>query len=136
MPEDFVRFGLIPELIGRLPVVVALDELDEKALIRILTEPKNSLVKQYTKMFEMDDVRLQFTPEAITAMAKEALKRGTGARGLRSIMEKTMMDTMFEAPSDESIKVCTVTKDAVEGKAAPILEGSAPALKEGEKESA
>lgn len=123
MPEDFVRFGLIPELIGRLPVVVALDELDEEALIRILTEPKNSLVKQYTKMFEMDGVKLNFTPEAITAMAQLALKRGTGARGLRSIMEKTMMDTMFEAPSMEDIKTCTVTKDAVEGSAKPILEG-------------
>ena len=125
MPEDFVRFGLIPELIGRLPVVVALDELDEEALVRILTEPKNSLVKQYTKMFEMDGVKLNFTPEAITAMAQLALKRGTGARGLRSIMEKTMMDTMFEAPSMEGIKTCTVTKDAVEGITKPILEGEA-----------
>ena len=121
LPEDLVKFGLIPELVGRLPIVVTLDDLDEEALIRILTEPKNSLVKQYKKLFELDGVKLDFDEEALKEMAHLAAGRGTGARGLRSIMEKTMMDTMFEMPSDESVTGCRVTKDAVDGKEQPLL---------------
>ncbi len=121
MPEDLVKFGLIPELIGRLPVVVTLDDLDEEALVKILTEPKNALVKQYKKLFEMDGVELRFDEDAIREMAKRAIERKTGARGLRSIMEHTLRDTMFEVPSDEKINVCHVTKEAVEGKKKPLL---------------
>ena len=115
MPEDFVKFGLIPELIGRIPVVVALEELDEDALVRILTEPKNSILKQYTKLFEMDDVKLTVDEDALREMAKEAIERKTGARGLRSIMERTVMDPMYEVPSDSSVAECIVSKDTVLG---------------------
>lgn len=116
MPQDFVKFGLIPELIGRIPVVVSLDSLDEDALVRILVEPKNSLVKQYTAMFEMDGVRLTVTDEALREIAHEAVERKTGARGLRSIVEKTMIDAMYQIPSDESIVECVITPEAVQGK--------------------
>lgn len=119
MPEDFIKFGLIPEFIGRVPVVVSLDALDEDALVRILTEPKNSLVKQYKKMLELDGVTLDFEDGALREMAKKALERKTGARGLRSIMEKTMMDVMFEAPSDPLIQECEVTKASVDGLEGP-----------------
>ena len=128
MPQDLIKFGIIPELVGRLPVVVSLEDLDEEALIRILKEPKNSLVKQYTKLFELDNVDLRFDDDALRAMAKAALERGTGARGLRSVMEKTMMNTMFEMPSDETIKECIVTKEAVEGSVQPELIKEEPAL--------
>ena len=120
-PQDLVKFGLIPEFVGRVPVVVALDSLDEKALVRILTEPKNALVKQYKKLFEMDEVDLEFTPQAVEAIAKKSFERKTGARGLRSIIEEVMMDTMYTIPSDDNVAKCTITEDAVGGKAEPVL---------------
>ena len=115
MPEDLTKFGIIPEFIGRVPVTVSLDFLDEKALERILTEPKNALVKQYKKLFELDGVKLTFTDEAVNAIAKQAVKRKTGARGLRAIMEDTVMDIMYETPSDESIEECIINEDVVNG---------------------
>ena len=114
LPQDFVKFGLIPEFIGRVPITVSLDNLDRDALIRILQEPKNSLVKQYTKLFELDGVDLTFDEEAIGAIADKALERKTGARGLRAIMENVMLDLMYSIPSDDSISDCTITKDMVE----------------------
>ncbi len=122
LPQDLVKFGLIPELIGRLPVTVALDYLDQEALIRILTEPKNAITKQYKSLFAMDDVELEFTPEALEAIAVLSQKRKTGARGLRAIMESVMMDYMFRVPSDARIGRCTITKEAVEGSADAELE--------------
>ena len=119
MPQDLTKFGLIPEFVGRVPVMVSLDLLDEDALVRILTEPKNALVKQYQKLFELDDVKLEFTPEAVHEIAHMAVERKTGARGLRAIMESVMMDTMYEVPSDSNVGICTVTKDAVDGKEKP-----------------
>ncbi|MDO4805202.1 MAG: ATP-dependent Clp protease ATP-binding subunit ClpX [Lachnospiraceae bacterium] len=119
MPEDFVKFGLIPELIGRIPVVVSLDGLDEDALVRILIEPKNSLIKQYKALFEMDGVRLTVEEDAMREIAHETVIRKTGARGLRAIMEKTMMDAMYQVPSDMSISEVIVTKESVDGRAAP-----------------
>ena len=121
LPEDFVKFGLIPEFIGRVPVNVSLNPLDKDALVKILTEPKSALVKQYQKLFEMDGVELKFTDDALEAIAEKAIARNTGARGLRSIMESLMMDTMYEIPSDSTIGICTITKDVVEGKSAPEL---------------
>lgn len=122
LPQDFVKFGLIPEFIGRVPVSVGLDLLDEDALVRILTEPKNAITKQYKKLFEMDNVELEFEEDAIRAIAKRSVERKTGARGLRAIMEETMMDTMFEIPSESLVRKCIITKDAVEGTGKPILE--------------
>ncbi|MBO5082180.1 MAG: ATP-dependent Clp protease ATP-binding subunit ClpX [Lachnospiraceae bacterium] len=119
-PQDLVKFGLIPEFIGRVPINVSLEGLDEEALVRIMTEPKNALVKQYKALFELDNVQLEFEEEAIREIAKEAHERKTGARGLRSIMEKTMMDLMFRIPSDETMTECIVTKEAVLGESAPI----------------
>ena len=119
-PQDFVKFGLIPEFIGRVPINVALQGLDREALIRILKEPKSALVKQYQKLFEFDDVELQFEDDAIETIADKALERKVGARGLRSIMESVMMDVMYQIPSDESIKTCIITKEAVEGTGEPI----------------
>ena len=113
LPQDFVKFGLIPEFIGRVPITVSLDNLDREALIRILKEPKNSLVKQYTKLFELDGVDLSFDEEAIGAIADKALERKTGARGLRAIMENVMLDLMYRIPSAEDISDCTITKDMV-----------------------
>lgn len=121
LPEDFVKFGLIPELVGRLPVNVGLDLLDEKALEKILVEPKNAITKQYQKLFEMDEVKLTFTPEAVTAAAQCAVERKTGARGLRAIMENAMMDVMYEVPSDDTIAECIITKEAIEGTGKPEL---------------
>ena len=115
MPQDLTKFGLIPEFIGRVPVTVTLDLLDEKALERILTEPKNALVKQYKKLFELDGVELKFTDEAISTIAKLAVERKTGARGLRAIIENAVMDTMYETPSDETIKACIINEDVVNG---------------------
>lgn len=119
MPGDFVKFGLIPELIGRIPVIVSLDGLDEEALIRILKEPKNSLIKQYTALFEMDGVTLRVEEEALKAIAHETVIRKTGARGLRAIMEKTMVNAMYNVPSDGTITEVIVTKESVDGKSDP-----------------
>ena len=114
LPQDFVKFGLIPEFIGRVPITVSLDSLDRDALIRILKEPKNSLIKQYTKLFELDGAGLEFDEKAIEAIADKALERKTGARGLRAIMEAVMLDLMYRIPSDESISRCVIDKDLVE----------------------
>ena len=122
LPQDLVKFGLIPELVGRVPVTVALEMLDEEALIRILTEPKNAIVKQYQKMLELDGVDLTFDEEALKAVAETSLKRKTGARGLRAIMENIMMDIMYKAPSDDSLKACRITADAVKGIGEPECE--------------
>ena len=121
MPQDLVKFGLIPEFIGRVPVHVALDMLDEEALISILRDPKNALTKQYQKLFELDGVELEFEEEALRVFAKRALEYKTGARGLRSIMEKTLLETMYQMPSDESILKCIVTKESAEGTEQPSL---------------
>ena len=123
LPQDLVKFGIIPELVGRVPINVTLDQLDREALIRILTEPKNSIVKQYQKLLELDGVDLQFDQESLEKIADISLDRKTGARGLRAIMENVMMDTMYHVPSDESIKTCLITKDVVEGKREPIYNG-------------
>ena len=120
LPQDLVKYGLIPELVGRLPVTVSLDLLDKEALIRILTEPKSAIVKQYQKLLELDGVKLEFDRDALTAIAETTLARKTGARGLRAIMENIMMDTMFTVPSDETIKECRITKDVVLGKGKPL----------------
>lgn len=122
IPTDLQKFGLIPELIGRLPVLVTLNPLDEEAMIHILTEPKNALVKQYQKMLGIDDVKLTFTDDALKAIAEEALRRKTGARGLRSIIERIMLDVMFDAPSRKDVEECIVTKESV-------VDGKAPQLK-------
>lgn len=120
-PEDLLKFGLIPELVGRLPVFSTLDMLDKDALVSILTEPKNALVKQYTKLFEIDGVKLEVTPEAVAEIAQKALDRKTGARGLRSIMEEAMLDIMYDIPSEGNICKCIITKDSILKKATPEL---------------
>jgi len=120
-PEDLVKFGLIPEFIGRLPVVATLDELNDTALIRILQEPKNALIKQFKKLFEIEGVNLRFTDSAVAAIAKESSKRKSGARGLRSILENCMLDIMFEIPSIENVKECVIGEDVVLNKEDPIL---------------
>ena len=122
LPQDLVKFGLIPEFVGRVPVTVSLDLLDKEALIRILKEPKNSLIRQYHKLFELDDVELDFTPDAVEAIAEKSLQRKTGARGLRAIVEKTLLDLMYRIPSNENITKCTVTKEFVNGEADALLE--------------
>ena len=122
LPQDLVKFGLIPELVGRLPVTVSLNMLDKNALVRILTEPKSAIVKQYQKLLELDGVRLVFDREALNTIAETSLARKTGARGLRAIMENIMMDTMFKVPSDETIKECRITKDVVKGTGKPLYE--------------
>ncbi|MDO4291874.1 MAG: ATP-dependent Clp protease ATP-binding subunit ClpX [Eubacteriales bacterium] len=120
-PQDLVKYGLIPEFVGRVPINVSLEGLTREALIQILTKPKNALVKQYQKLFGFDHVKLSFEEEAIEAIADRALERKTGARGLRSIMEKTMMDVMFQIPSDPSITQCIITKESVEGTSLPMV---------------
>jgi ATP-dependent Clp protease ATP-binding subunit ClpX len=120
-PEDLIKFGLIPEFIGRLPIVTALHELDDKALVRVLTEPKNALTKQYQRYFEMENVKLKFTPEALQAVAQEANKRKSGARGLRAILEEVMMDLMYEIPSRKDIREVVITGDAIMKHEAPII---------------
>lgn len=120
-PDDLVKFGLIPEFIGRLPVIATLDELDEAALMQILTEPKNALTKQYAKLFEMEDVELEFRPDALTAVAKKAMERKTGARGLRSIMEDVLLDTMFEVPSSKDITKVVIDEGVIAGENKPLL---------------
>ncbi len=125
-PEDLLKFGLIPEFIGRLPVLVTLNSLDEDALMRILTEPKNALVRQYSKLLSFDSVELEFTEDALRTIAKQALERKSGARGLRAIIEGVMTDTMYELPSMENVKKCVITKEAVLGQAKPTLIFAAP----------
>jgi ATP-dependent Clp protease ATP-binding subunit ClpX len=120
-PEDLIKYGLIPEFLGRLPIVATLNELSEDSLIRILKEPKNSLIKQYQKLFEMEEVNLRFTDSALSAIAQEAVKRKSGARGLRAIMEKCMLDIMYDIPSIENVKECVIGEDVVLHKEAPIL---------------
>ena len=120
-PEDLLKFGLIPEFIGRLPVLVSLDALDEDALVRIMKEPKNALIKQYKKLFDLDHVELEIEDEAIVAIAKKAIERKTGARGLRSIFEKAMTDIMFDIPSRDDVKKCIVTKETIENQQEPVL---------------
>ncbi len=122
IPQDLVKFGLIPELVGRLPVLTALNGLDENALVRILEEPKDSLIKQYKKLFEMDGVILEFGENALLEIARKAIERHTGARGLRSIMEELLKNLMYEAPSDETISKIIITADAVTGKGEPVVE--------------
>ena len=119
-PEDLLKFGLIPEFIGRVPVIATLDDLDEEALMRILTEPKNALVRQYQRLFEMEDVQLTFAEEAMRTIAKKAIDRKTGARGLRSIMEGILLDTMFELPSLRGVEEVVISSEVVEGKARPL----------------
>lgn len=119
-PEDLQRFGLIPEFIGRLPVIATLEDLDEKALIEILTQPKNALLKQYQKLFDMENVSLTFTPEALTGVARRAIGRKTGARGLRSIMESILLDTMFELPNLRGVEEVVINAEVVEGNAEPL----------------
>ena len=119
-PQDLVKFGLIPEFVGRVPICVSLRGLDREALVKILREPKNALIKQYQKLFDMDEVQLSFEDEAIEAIADKAFERKTGARGLRPIMESVMMDTMYKIPSDDTIEECIITKEAVDGDSEPL----------------
>jgi ATP-dependent Clp protease ATP-binding subunit ClpX len=121
MPEDLLKFGLIPEFIGRLPVITTVSKLDRPALIQILTEPKNALIKQYQKMFQLDGVELSFEPEALETVAELALERGTGARGLRAIVEEALQPVMFEIPSRQDIASVVITGDVIKGKGNPIL---------------
>lgn len=120
-PEDLLKFGLIPEFVGRLPVMVTLEELDKESLVQILTEPKNALVKQYKELFHMDDVELEFEPDALELIAKKAIERKTGARGLRGIIEETILDIMYEMPSRDDIEKCVITKETIENKGEPTL---------------
>jgi ATP-dependent Clp protease ATP-binding subunit ClpX len=120
-PEDLIKYGLIPEFLGRLPVIATLDELRESSLIRILSEPKNALIKQFKKLFELEGVNLRFTDSALAAIAKEALKRKSGARGLRSILESSMLDIMYQIPSVDSVKECVISEDVILRKEEPIL---------------
>ncbi len=121
IPQDLVKFGLIPEFVGRVPINVSLHGLDRDALVRILREPKNALIKQYKKLFDLDEVKLTFEPDAIEMIAEQAFERKTGARGLRSIMEKAMMDVMYRIPSDDTISECVITKGAIEGTSEPLI---------------
>ncbi|HEY7717574.1 MAG TPA: ATP-dependent Clp protease ATP-binding subunit ClpX, partial [Pedococcus sp.] len=139
MPEDLMKFGLIPEFIGRLPVITTVSPLDSDALVKILTEPRNALVKQYKKMFEIDGVELEFTDDAIEAVAEQALKRGTGARGLRAIMEEVLLPVMFDVPSDDGIAKVVVTREVVLENVLPTIvrrDESQPAAKRPRKRSA
>ncbi|HHW98069.1 MAG TPA: ATP-dependent Clp protease ATP-binding subunit ClpX [Firmicutes bacterium] len=120
-PADLLKFGLIPEFVGRVPVIATLDDLDEEALVRVLTEPKNALTKQYQRMFELDGVTLEFKEEALRAVAKEAIARNTGARGLRSILEKAMLEVMYDIPSRTDVKKCVVTEEAIANQEPPLL---------------
>src|SRR5437016_167854 len=120
-PEDLLKYGLIPEFVGRLPVIATLHDLDETALIRILREPKNAITRQYQKYFDLEKVRLKFTDDAVTAIAKEALKRGTGARGLRAILEEVMLEIMYELPSIQGLKECIITREVILDHERPVL---------------
>ena len=126
-PEDLIKFGLIPEFVGRLPVVATLEELDEAALVKILTEPKNAITKQFKKLFEMEGVELEVRPDALMAIARRALKRKTGARGLRTIMESVLLDTMYELPSLENVSKVVVDESVINHATEPYLIYSAPA---------
>ncbi|MCR4933215.1 MAG: ATP-dependent Clp protease ATP-binding subunit ClpX [Lachnospiraceae bacterium] len=128
-PQDLIKFGLIPEFVGRVPINVTLEGLDEEAMLRILKEPKNALIKQYKKLFNMDNVELEFEDDAVLAIAKKAMEQKTGARGLRSILENIMMDVMFKIPSDDTIIKCTITKECVTGNAEPITVRAGKGLK-------
>ncbi|MDB5688946.1 MAG: clpX [Sphingomonas bacterium] len=119
-PEDLLKFGLIPEFVGRLPVIATLEDLDEPALVKILSEPKNALVKQYHKLFDMEAVKLGFTDEALVAVARRAIERKTGARGLRSILESILLDTMFDLPGMDGVNEIMIDKDVVEGRKEPV----------------
>src|SRR5258705_2453979 len=120
-PEDLLKYGLIPEFVGRLPVIATLHDLDEPALVRILKEPKNAIIKQYQKYFDLEKVRLKFTDDAVAAIAKEALKRGTGARGLRAILEEVMLEIMYELPSIQGLKECVITREVILNRERPVL---------------
>ena len=120
-PEDLLKYGLIPEFIGRLPILASLDDLNEKALIEILTIPRNALIKQYKKIYEIENVKLTFTKDALSAIAKKAIKRKTGARGLRSILEEILLDSMYDIPSDNNINEVVLNEDVVIGKSKPIV---------------
>jgi len=120
-PDDLIQFGLIPELVGRLPVITPLEELPREALLEILTKPRNALVKQYTKLFEMDDIRLKFQADALEAIVDRAVKRKTGARGLRSVMESALLPIMFDLPSRNDVAECVVTREVVEHGKEPML---------------
>ena len=120
-PEDLLKFGLIPEFIGRLPLIATLSDLDEDALVRILVEPKNALTKQYKKLFELENVQLRFTDGALKAVARQAIDRKTGARGLRAILEKTMLDSMFDIPSEPDIKEVVISEDTIKKGESPLV---------------
>ena len=120
-PDDLLKYGFIPELVGRLPVMCSLEELDEHALIRILTEPRSALCKQYKRIFELEGIRLDFEEDALEAVAAQALKRNTGARGLRSVLEDKMLDLMYDLPSRKDVKACTITSDFILAGAEPLL---------------
>ncbi|MDI7251711.1 MAG: ATP-dependent Clp protease ATP-binding subunit ClpX, partial [Actinomycetota bacterium] len=132
MPQDLLKFGMIPEFVGRVPIIVTLDALTEDDLVRILLEPKNALVKQYKKFFEFDGVELRFTEGALRAVARKAMQRNTGARGLRAILEECLLDVMYELPSRNDIIRCVVTKDTIERGTEPTLVTSAGDYKDEE----
>ncbi|HHT49286.1 MAG TPA: ATP-dependent Clp protease ATP-binding subunit ClpX [Firmicutes bacterium] len=136
MPEDLLKYGMIPEFVGRLPIIVSLDALDEAALIRILTEPKNALIKQFKKMMELDGVELEFTADSLEAIAVQTMKRNSGARGLRAIIEKLLLDVMYEIPSRTDVKKCVITREMVEEDKEPLLSTSAEQRKKKKEESA
>ena len=135
MPEDLLKFGMIPEFIGRLPILTSVENLDRPALIEILSEPKNALIKQYEKLFDLDGIELEFTPAALEMIADLAIKRGTGARGLRAIMEETLLAVMYEVPSRKDVERVIVTPEAVAKEAAPtyVLRGTGPKRSKSEK---
>ena len=120
-PEDLLKYGLIPEFIGRLPVIATLHDLDDQALVRILREPKNAIIKQYQKYFDLEKARLKFTDDAVAAIAREALKRGTGARGLRAILEEVMLEIMYELPGIQGLKECVITRETIMNRERPLL---------------
>jgi ATP-dependent Clp protease ATP-binding subunit ClpX len=129
LPEDLLKFGLIPEFVGRMPIIVTLESLDEDALVRILTEPKNALSRQYIRLFEMDGVDLSFEEEALRAVARQAISRKTGARGLRAILEDVMLDIMFEIPSMDNLTGCHITRQTIDKTGAPLFVEGKPELK-------
>jgi ATP-dependent Clp protease ATP-binding subunit ClpX len=120
-PEDLLKYGLIPEFVGRLPVIATLDELGEEALVDIIVKPKNALIKQYAKIFEFESVKLKFQNEALWAIAREAIKRKSGARGLRAIMEDVMLDIMYDIPSQENVKECVISEDVILKREKPLI---------------
>ena len=136
MPEDLIKYGLIPEFIGRLPVVASVTNLDKESLVKILSEPKNALVKQYTRLFEMDDVELEFTEDALEAIADQAIHRGTGARGLRAIMEEVLLPVMYDIPSRDDVAKVVVTKETVQDNVLPTIVPRKPARSERRDKSA